>query len=100
MVNEAQTTSTGKDKPAPKVAPEVPRDDSGHQEAEREDERKIPAMLPSDDLALAQITDVRDPELAAGLHEHPADVRPPEALVRVVRVELRVGVAVVRTVST
>ena len=51
--------------------------------------------MPAYDLVLGQIGDISDTGAAAGLDEHPSDVAVPEALVRVVWVEVGVGVTVV-----
>lgn len=57
-------------------------------------------MLPADDLVLAEIGDIRDAGLAAGLDNHPAHMGPEETVVGAVRVEVGVGITVVRTVTT
>jgi len=56
-------------------------------------------VLPPHDLVLAQITDVGNAGLAAGLEKHPADVGEPEAPVSVVWVQVSVSVTVVGTVT-
>ena len=61
---------------------------------------EVPPVLPPYNLALAQIADVRNTGLPTRLHDHPADVRIPEALVCIVGVELSVGVTMVRAVSS
>ena len=99
VVDEAETRSTSVDIPSPEVAPTEVADKGGENEAAGKDEGTVPAVLPPDDLVLAQVADIRNTRLAAGLDKHPADVGPPEALVSVVRVERRVGVAVVRAVA-
>ena len=98
-MNEAETSGGSIYKSAPKVVPTEVTDEGGEDEAAREDEGAVPAVLPPDDLILAQVADISDTRLAAGLDEHPADVGPPEALVGVVRVERRVRVAVVCAVA-
>lgn len=100
MVNKAETSRSGKEETALPVAPEEASDEGGEEEAEEDDEVDIPAVLPLDNLALAQVADIGDTRLVAGLDEHPADVGEEEALVSVVRVEVGVGVAVVSTVAT
>ena len=57
-------------------------------------------VLPPHNGFPAQVTNVGDTGLAAGLDEHPADMRPPETEVRIVRVESGVGVAVMCAVAT
>ena len=57
-------------------------------------------MLPPNDGVLAQIADVGDTGLAAGFHQHPANVRVEETFVGIVWVQLGVGVAMVSAVAT
>ena len=99
VVDEAETRSTSVDIPSPEVAPTEVADKGGENEAAGKDEGTVPAVLPPHDLVLAEIADVRNTRLATRLDEHPTDVREEEALVRVVRVQGRVGVAVVRAVT-
>jgi hypothetical protein len=57
-------------------------------------------MLPPHNITLGQVAHVGDAWFTAGFNHHPADVRPPQALVSVIRVEVGVGVSVMRTVTT
>lgn len=57
-------------------------------------------VLPPHDLVLCQVGHISDPRLTTGLDHHPADVRPQEAFVGIVWVEVGVGVAVVSTVTS
>ena len=98
-MDEAKASSTRKHEATPQIAPAKVADESREDETTEEDEGAVPAVLPPDDLILAQVADISDTRLTAGLDKHPADVGPPEALVSVVRVERRVGVAVVRAVA-
>ena len=99
VVDEAQTGSTRVDVASPEVAPAEVADESREDEATGDDEGAVPAVLPPDDLVPAQVADVGDTGLAAGLDEHPADMGPPETEMRVVRVERGVSVAMVRAVA-
>ena len=99
MVNEAEAGSAGVDVTSPEVTPAEVADEGRENETACEDEGAVPPVLPPNDLVPAQVTNVGDTGLAAGLDEHPANVGPPEALVRVVRVEVGVGVTVVGTVA-
>lgn len=99
VVDEAETGRTRKEESAREVAPQAGDEGRDHK-AEYDDEPHIPPVLPLDDGAPAQVADVGDTGLAAGLDEHPADVREEEALVRVVGIKVRVGVAVMRAVAT
>jgi len=56
-------------------------------------------VLPSHNLVLAQIADVGDARLTAGIEKHPTDVGEPEAIVSVVWVQVGVSVTVVGTVT-
>ena len=100
MVNEAETSGGSIYKSAPKVVPTEVTDEGGEDEAAREDEGAVPAVLPPDDFVLAQVAHVRRAGLAAGLDDYPADVGPPEAAVGVVRIEFGVGIPVVSAVAT
>lgn len=57
-------------------------------------------MLPPDNLVLRKIAHVCHTRFTTRLDDHPADVGPEQALVGIVRVEIGVGVPVVRTMST
>ena len=100
VVDEAQAGRAGEEEAAAGVAPAQPCDEGREEEAHADDEVDVPAVLPTYDLVLGQIGDISDTRPAAGLDEHPADVAVPEALVRVVRVEVGVGVAVVCAMAT
>ena len=99
MVDEAETSSAGVDIPAPEISPAKPAENGGEDETAGDNEGAVPAVLPPHDLVLAEIADVRNTRLATRLDEHPTDVREEEALVRVVRVQGRVGISVVRAVT-
>ena len=74
VMDDAKTSGTRIHIAAPEVAPAKVADESGHDKAARDDEGAIPAMLPPDDLVLAQVADIRNTRLAAGLDEHPPNV--------------------------
>ena len=99
MVDKHQPRGAGKVEAAPPISPAEAGDGHREDEAHADDEGEVPLVLPDDDLVLAEVADVGDAWLATGLDDHPADVRPEEALVRRVRVEVGVGVPVVRAVA-
>ena len=99
-MDETKASSTRKHKATPQIAPAEVTDESREDEATEEDEGAVPAVLPPHDFILAQVAHIGNAGLATVLNKHPADVGPPEALVSVVRVERRVGVAVVCAVTT
>ena len=99
MVNEAEPTGTRKEESTLPITPAQPSNDSGEYEAHAKDKPDIPTMLPSDDRALAQVTDVGNTGLVAGFEKHPANMREPEALVGVVRIEVGVRVTMVGAVT-
>ena len=99
VVDEAQARCASIDIATAPIAPQEPRNESGDAEAHAEDEPDVPAVLPPDNVALAEITDVGDTRLAAWLDNHPADMRPPETLVGVVRIKFGVGVPMVGAVA-
>jgi hypothetical protein len=57
-------------------------------------------VLPPDYGVLAQIADVGHTKLMTRLQKHPTNMREPETLVGVVRVEVSVGISVVRPVTS
>jgi hypothetical protein len=81
------------------VTPTQTRDKGRNKPTAGDDELNVPAVLPPDDRVLAQVANVCDTNLIPRFQNHPADVRPPEALVRIVGVKVGVGVTVVCTVS-
>ncbi len=99
-MDEAQAGRTSEDVATHSIVPAEVADESREDESDEKDEAAIPAVLPPDDLVLAQVADVGDTELAAGLDEHPADMGPEEALICVVGVERRIRITVVRAVTT
>lgn len=99
MVDEAQTSRASVEKTSYPVTPAETSDSGRNQQTNAKDEVDVPAVLPLDDLILAQVTNIRHAGLVAGLEDHPANVRVPEALVGVVRVEVGVGVPMVSTVT-
>ena len=86
------------DEPAAPVAPAAAGDGGGERERDGGEEREVPAVLPLHDARAAQVADVRRAGLHARAHEHPADVRVQQPARRVVRVQRRVRVPVVRAV--
>jgi len=57
-------------------------------------------MLPSDNIVLGKIANVCHTGFTTGLEEHPTNVRPQQALMGIVGVEVGIGVPVVGTVTT
>ena len=94
-MDEAEADDAGVDVAAARVAPAEPGDEGGEDEGHEDHELDVVRVLEAHDRVLGEVRDVRDTRAAAGLDEHPADVAVPEALVRVVRVEVGVGVAMV-----
>ncbi len=100
VMNEAKTHCSRVDVTSHIVTPQETRNDSGQGEAHPDDKRKVPAMLPLDDGVLAEVADVRSTGLAPWLDNHPPDVRPDETVVRAVRVEVSISVAVVSAMAS
>jgi hypothetical protein len=67
-------------------------------EADHEGDDLVPAVLPHDQLVLAEVLDVVEGRLRQGLEKDPADVGPEEALGNVVRIVVVVRVLVVAAV--
>jgi len=57
-------------------------------------------VLPPNNRVLAQVADVGDTRLAAGLHQHPANVGVEETFMGIVGVQFGVGVTMVSAVTT
>lgn len=99
MVHEHQAQHRRVHVPAGIVPPQHPGHGGREHEADEEDERDKVLVLPAHDGALGEVADVREPGPAPRLDEQPAHVGVREAALGVVRVELGVGVAVVRAVA-
>lgn len=56
-------------------------------------------MLPFDNVVLGKVANIRNAGFATRLEDHPANVRPQQALVGIVGVKISVGVPVVSTVT-
>lgn len=100
MVDEAETGGASEEETTSPVAPTESGNGGWQEETHANDEVHVPPVLPPNDLALAQVADVGNTGLVAGLDEHPADVGEEESLVRVVRIKVRVGVTMVGAVAT
>ena len=81
------------------VVPQV-ADEGGEDETEEEHDREVVLVLEADDRVVVEVRDADRTGTAARLEDHPADMSPEEAGVCAVRVEVSVGVAVVRAVTT
>ena len=99
MVDETQPSGTGEEESTSPVSPGESGYHGGDDETHSEKQGEVVLVLPLDDLVSAQVRDVGNTDLASGLDDHPSDVGPPEPLVGGVRVELGVGVSVVRSVT-
>lgn len=99
VVDEEKSCGTGEEKPASPVAPGQTGNSHREEETHADDQGKVPTMLPLDDFVSAQIGHVGDTRLSPWLDDHPADVRPQQALVGRVRVEVGVGVSVMGAMS-
>lgn len=100
MVNETKASGTREEEPTLPITPEQPGNKSWENETHADNEPDIPAVLPADNRVLAQVTNVGNTGLVARLEQHPTDMREPEALVSVIRVEVGIRITVVGTVTT
>lgn len=82
------------------VTPTETGDHGGEKESHEQKHRDVELVLELDHRVAAQIANVGNTGLAAGLDDHPAKVRPDQTKVRAVRVEIGVGVAVMGAVAT
>lgn len=99
MVDETETGGASVNVATPEVTLAEPTDHGRKDETAGDNKSAVPTVLPPHDLALTEVADVRDTGPATRLDEHPTDVRVKEALVRIVRVQGRVSVAVVCAVA-
>lgn len=100
VVDEEKSGGSGEEETSAVIVPSESSDEGGENESHPDDEVDVPTVLPLDDFVLRQIGNVGDSRLSAGLDEHPSDVRPPEAFVGRVGVEISVGVSVVGAMTT
>jgi len=76
VVDEAQPQDTRIYVTTLRVSPSQPRDNCGKDEAHQKDEMDVVSVLESDDLILAEITDIGNARLSTGFDHHPANVTP------------------------
>jgi hypothetical protein len=97
---ETQSENSSIDIPSLCVTPKQPRDNGRHHKCHDRNQQKVISVLPFNDFILGQIANISDAGLAPWLNHHPSYMRPQEAFVGIVRIEIGVGVAMVSTVST
>jgi hypothetical protein len=100
VMEEEKSGSSGIEISAPPIAPKYSRNSGWNTKAHKEDEPDIPTVLPPDNLVFAEIRDIRDTRFAPRLDDHPANVRPQQTAMGIIRVEVRIRVPVVRAMST
>lgn len=100
VMNEGRAESASEEEATAVILPEETWDDGGQDVGHEDEEPDVVVVLPADDWIPAEIGNVGDTRLAAGLDEHPANVGPEETLVGGVRIKVGVGVAMVCTVTT
>lgn len=98
MVDDSQAQGRGVVQATSPVTPEVTGDDDGEDEGEPGEDLEVVAVLEHHELVGLEVADVRRPGPDLLPEEDPAHVRPPEPIVRAVRVQLGVGVAVMSAV--
>jgi len=86
--------------PAHPVSPPVPSDKRREHHSHEKHQLEVVSMLPPDNIVLGEIAHVCYTGFTTRLDDHPADVRPKQALMGIVRVKIGVGVPVVRTMTT
>lgn len=99
-MNEGEPRRSYEKEPTPPITPSETSNHRWKEEAHRKDPRKVPTMLPLDHLTLAQIRHVGRSRGPSWLDQHPTNVRPEESSLSRVRIELRVGVAVMGSVTS
>lgn len=99
MMDENKTHGTGVEVPATIISPKETGDDGGQNEGNEEEELEVPLVLEPHNFVLGEVTDISDTGLAAGLHDHPPNVRPDEAMVGSIRIKVGIGITVMSTVT-
>ena len=99
-MDKQQTCSASKEETSSPVAPEDSCNCCWNDKAHEYDQLEIPSVLPLNSRISGQVRDISDTRFSARLNQHPADVRPKEALVCVIRIKFGIGVAMVSTMSS
>ena len=87
--------------PAPsKIAPAVPCYQARKGVTEDSHKEEVVSVLPLNEWVVPKVADIGLADLLFWLHNHPAYVAPEQALLSVVRVAVRVNVAMVYAMST
>lgn len=100
MVNKDQTTSASIHETALEVAPSKARDKSRRNERHDQEHLHIPAVLELNDGITRQIAHISNTRFPAGLEHHPADMRPEQAVLRSVRIQVGICVTMMGTMAT
>lgn len=100
MVRHRETKHPREAEPAEPVAPEVTGDDRWENEGPERQQVEIHFMLQLDKFVLFQVRNICRTIAEIGLEYHPAQMVPPETSGGVVGVQVRVSVAVVRTMTS
>lgn len=100
MVNECEPGGASEEIPTAPISPSEARDNRREDESHPDDQGKVPAVLPFDDLVDGEIANVGDAGLPPRLEDHPADVGPDKSSLSRVRIEFGVGVAVMGAMAS
>lgn len=99
-MHKDQPGSTSEEEPTPPVTPTKTGNKGWEDETHEKEKSKVILVLPSNDSVAAQVRHIGNTDLASRLDQHPADVSPPETFVCGIRVELGVGISVMRSVTS
>lgn len=100
MVDKDETSGTSIDETTLEVTPAEARDESRRNERHGQEHLNIPAMLELDDGVTRKVANISNTGLPTWLQNHPANVRPQETVMRAIRVEVGIGIAMVCAMTT
>lgn len=80
MVNAQEPEETHEVEAAAPISPKITGQRPGKEQSDDKCERKVPSMLPLNDVVPVQVANVGIARFNARLHEHPAYVRPKQAV--------------------
>jgi hypothetical protein len=100
VVNKDETSGTSVDEAALKITPAKAGNESRGNEGHGQEHLDIPAVLELDDRVTRKVAHISHARLPARLEDHPADVGPQKTMMCAIRVEVGIGIAMVRAMTT
>jgi hypothetical protein len=99
-MDKQEAGGTSKEVSTTPVTPKGTGNNGGQNDRHKEQQPDIVLVLEADNGVVDEVGDVSDTGLAAGLENHPANVRPEQTVVSSIGIEISVGVTMVSTVSS